>query len=1102
MSIPDRSLIRRTAHRCSRRHISEADLWVIIDAAARPDLLAFVTDPRRRLVPCPRCGRKDLRIEPLLVLIETPERLVGVVLPGRGAPSGPPPWFDTLEGGPATRPIFTLGSYPAAAAAVTRQLARDLKAPEQATMEVALDLSRGAAEEYGELLSAINTIDFENARLALIGEAVAAPTEESFRETLARHPELLADVTLELLDRTRSREPDVRIDLGHELLSDARRDPAGAWRAHRQRIDQLGASLISGADTWMARLEAARGDPQETIALASKALEYAVEISAEDEFTGAVLEIRAAAHLSTRSGRRDEHLACVLADYEQVLALTPRDHRERSGRLLNVAVALGMQVDGEHRARVNRSAELLREALTLVDDTAEPARAAILRTNLALALLQGAGDEELPALREALSLCELALSYRSPERNAEDWAYTEINRGAVIERLAAAGEAQLGDARTAYDAVIARAGEVSGELVAHARLNLLCMSFAEARREDEDTDDAYRTEHADLVIALAGELLADANALPLTRGRALRRLGGIHRDREEVPPARVALEEAVKLVDGADLHELQQAAWDLAALESEEARWPAAASAYRHALSAADALINGPADRVERLGRASDAGRLSRWAANAFVMLGELEEAVITLENGRTRELSRQLQLEDPQVARLERIVPHAVEAWREAIRALSAAGADARTTHALAQALKRIHAVPGFERFGFGADLATVRAAASPGSPVVYINPSPYGTTLIRVPGNGAIDHRVLPVTSGQIISRVLFGLDDLSSGLNEAISYTLATAANAENLEDGKEPPDLAEALDRLLPWIGEHVCADIQALLESNGDTGGLLVACGALAAVPLAAAPYGDDAACLLDRFTLTATPSATAHAAARRRAERAPDMFAHLVAVADPNGNLEHARTETAEASALFAETDLATGPQATCAWLNEHAGQASVLHLACHGYGGMIDATDSGFIMADGTVSGVEVTRLGPLRARLAIASACQTAVTAVGEEAGEAFSLAYALLAAGSACTIASLWPVDDLATAILMARFYEEVSAGLQPPDALARAQRWLRGMDDQDAIAFLARHPTVATEFDRRRGPPPGGTSPPAPDKPFAHPEFWAPFIALGV
>ncbi len=365
MSTPDRSLIRRTAHRCGRRHTSEADLWVIIDAAARPDLLAFVTDPRRRLVPCPRCGRSDPRSEPLLVLIETPERLVGVVLPGRGTPSGPPPWSGALEGdgGPATQPIFTPGSYPAVGAALTRELSHDLTAPERATTEVARDLGTSAAGEYGELLPSINTIDFENTRLALIGDALAEPTEESFRDMLTRHPELLADETLELLDRNRSREPDVRIDLGHQLLSHARRDPAGAWGAHRQRVDQLGASLISGADTWIARLEAARDDPDETIALASRALEYAVEISAADEFTGAVLEIRAAAHLSTRSGGRDEHLACVLADYEQVLALTPQDHPERSGRLLNVAVALGMQVDGERRARVNRSAELLREAL-------------------------------------------------------------------------------------------------------------------------------------------------------------------------------------------------------------------------------------------------------------------------------------------------------------------------------------------------------------------------------------------------------------------------------------------------------------------------------------------------------------------------------------------------------------------------------------------------------------------------------------------------------------------------------------------------------------------------------------------------------------------
>ena len=53
-------------------------------------------------------------------------------------------------------------------------------------------------------------------------------------------------------------------------------------------------------------------------------------------------------------------------------------------------------------------------------------------------------------------------------------------------------------------------------------------------------------------------------------------------------------------------------------------------------------------------------------------------------------------------------------------------------------------------------------------------------------------------------------------------------------------------------------------------------------------------------------------------------------------------------------------------------------------------------------------------------------------------------------MLAAGSACVIASLWPVDDAATALLMSKLYDELSEDdLRAPEALRRAQLWLRSL-----------------------------------------------------
>jgi CHAT domain-containing protein len=77
------------------------------------------------------------------------------------------------------------------------------------------------------------------------------------------------------------------------------------------------------------------------------------------------------------------------------------------------------------------------------------------------------------------------------------------------------------------------------------------------------------------------------------------------------------------------------------------------------------------------------------------------------------------------------------------------------------------------------------------------------------------------------------------------------------------------------------------------------------------------------------------------------------------------------------------------------------------------------------------------------LPAELAVLSACQTAF---GKEVrGEGLmSLTRGFMYAGAARVVASLWSVDDLATAELMAQFYRHMLRdGQRPAEALRTAQ-----------------------------------------------------------
>jgi CHAT domain-containing protein len=228
-----------------------------------------------------------------------------------------------------------------------------------------------------------------------------------------------------------------------------------------------------------------------------------------------------------------------------------------------------------------------------------------------------------------------------------------------------------------------------------------------------------------------------------------------------------------------------------------------------------------------------------------------------------------------------------------------------------------------------------------------------------------------------------------------------------------------------------------------------------------------------------------------------------------VALGNPNNNLHAAEPEVKEIARRFTpeRTRVAFGPQADRRFLRRNAGRADYLHLASHAAGGLFDTDDVALFLADGAMSANDLAQLGRLRARLVAISACQSALSEIAGMPDEAVSIGTAMLGAGATCAVASLWPVDDYATALLMTRLYQEMfEGGYAPPQALRRAQQWLRGLTAGAEAAFLDDHPALAAEGRRRRGG--DGTEQnraPMPDfdldRPYAHPDFWAAFIAVG-
>jgi CHAT domain-containing protein len=138
--------------------------------------------------------------------------------------------------------------------------------------------------------------------------------------------------------------------------------------------------------------------------------------------------------------------------------------------------------------------------------------------------------------------------------------------------------------------------------------------------------------------------------------------------------------------------------------------------------------------------------------------------------------------------------------------------------------------------------------------------------------------------------------------------------------------------------------------------------------------------------------------------------------------------------------------------------MSSDVGQYRIVHFATHGFLNSEHPELSGLVFTTTDQNGEKTNGLMPLHdiyslelsADLTVLSACQTAL---GKEIkGEGLvGLAHGFMAAGSKSVVASLWKVDDRATAVLMADFYESVLQKGLPPAAALRAAK-LKMMRDK--------------------------------------------------
>lgn len=179
---------------------------------------------------------------------------------------------------------------------------------------------------------------------------------------------------------------------------------------------------------------------------------------------------------------------------------------------------------------------------------------------------------------------------------------------------------------------------------------------------------------------------------------------------------------------------------------------------------------------------------------------------------------------------------------------------------------------------------------------------------------------------------------------------------------------------------------------------------------------------------------------------------------------------------------------------------------ANYWHIASHGVWDLRDQEDAGLLLAGRrptTVAQVQAFRPSP-PPRLVYMSACSTNMISVERDLNDFVGLNTAFLNSGAAGAIGAQWVVDDAASTLLAANFYERHrQQGQSPVVALHAAQTWLRNASAAQASDFVETLISAGRLEAATCEPILGYLADlPADAPPFQHPYYWGGFQLYGV
>lgn len=213
----------------------------------------------------------------------------------------------------------------------------------------------------------------------------------------------------------------------------------------------------------------------------------------------------------------------------------------------------------------------------------------------------------------------------------------------------------------------------------------------------------------------------------------------------------------------------------------------------------------------------------------------------------------------------------------------------------------------------------------------------------------------------------------------------------------------------------------------------------------------------DGTYLLERYEIVVAPSAAFFVAAlERRRDAIRPRSVLIVANAHSGaggGHLSFVNAESIEVGAAYPFASALHGTELV------DAKAVDVIHFAGHAVGDDSGLEPASILLRDGVnekrMAVADIARLKLQRTSLVVLAGCNTA-RGERRSAEGVISVAHGFLTAGVPSVIATLWPIDDRASARFFPKLHRRLAEGLRPADALRSVQ--LESIQRKDVPASL--------------------------------------------